>query len=107
MINSFIILSFVVHGVFLLDDNVFSKRDELSNLFCPVADLDFGLQRSGTRCAALCGSSTTCKGFFYHKQDKFCKGAQEMIFNTDGCQIMAGTSFYLTTGSLLAILFAK
>ncbi|XP_060576134.1 uncharacterized protein LOC132733500 [Ruditapes philippinarum] len=66
-------------------------------MFCPIADLDFGLQKTGTRCAALCSSSTTCKGFFYHKQDKICKGAQDMIFNSDGCQIMAGTSFYQNT----------
>ncbi|XP_060576132.1 uncharacterized protein LOC132733498 [Ruditapes philippinarum] len=97
MKNIFIILSVVVHGVFPLDDNVFSKRNELSNMFCPVAVLDFGLQKTGTRCASLCSSSTTCKGFFYHKQDKICKGAEEMIFNTDGCQIMAGTNYYQNT----------
>jgi hypothetical protein len=30
-----------------------------------------------------------------------------MIFNSDGCQIMAGTSFYQNTGSLLEFFIRK
>jgi hypothetical protein len=106
MIQSIVLMVyFILPTVVLIDVNVFVKDDVYRDMMCPLANLDYGLHKKATRCAAMCKRSTNCKSFFYNKQDMHCKGTEEILSGVVDCYSLPGTEYYRNIGKLLFFIF--
>jgi hypothetical protein len=94
----FLFLCLNVHAVVAIETELYIKDGKFMDIMCPTASLNLGVHKTSSKCASMCSKSTACKGFFFSKQTKVCKGTEEVLSDTSGCYSSVGTAYYRTTG---------
>jgi hypothetical protein len=83
-----------------LDINIYHKDETFLDVLCPKeASLEFGSSRTVQECANKCHLVTNCGGFFYSKQQKYCKGVLGILSSNVTCNTTMGFAYYKKTGN--------
>jgi hypothetical protein len=86
-----------------VDFNIYHKDETLLDVVCPTeASLEFGSSRTVQECANNCHLDTNCGGFFYSKQQKYCKGVPGILSPNVTCNDSMGFAYYRKKGNALS-----